>query len=65
MEDINTIKTDKNQQIDAVSDKINKVQEEISNGFAKKDELREQYFKNRYDYEIQRAEISHINWIKD
>jgi uncharacterized coiled-coil DUF342 family protein len=65
MEDINTIKTDKNQQIDAVSDKINKVQEEISNGFSKKDELREQYFKNRYDYEIQRAEINHINWIKD
>jgi hypothetical protein len=52
METINEGKSDTNKQIDAINDKINKVQAEISALYAKKDEQREAHFKNRYDYEV-------------
>jgi len=52
METINEGKSDINKQIDAINDKITKVQADISALYAKKDEQREVHFKNRYDYEV-------------
>jgi hypothetical protein len=52
METINEGKSDTNKQIDAINDKIAKLNAEISALFAKKDEQRETHFKERYDYEV-------------
>ena len=52
METINEGKSDTNKQIDAINDKITKVQAEISALYAKKVEQREAHFKERYDYEV-------------
>ena len=65
METINEGKSDINKQIDAINDKITKITADISALYAKKDEQREAHFKHRYDYEVQRDLIQHINWIKD
>lgn len=65
METINEGKSDTNKQVDAINEKITKVQTDISALYAKKDELREIHFKNRYDYEVQRDLINHITWLKD
>ena len=65
METINEGKSDTNKQIDAINDKITKVQAEISALYAKKDEQREAHYQSKYDYEVQRDLIQHITWIKD
>jgi predicted nucleic acid-binding Zn-ribbon protein len=65
METINEGKSDTNKQVDAINERITKVQTDISALYAKKDELREIHFKNRYDYEVQRDLINHITWLKD
>jgi septal ring factor EnvC (AmiA/AmiB activator) len=65
METITEGKTETNKQLDAFNDKIAKVNAEITALFKKKDEQREAHFKERYDYEVQRELIQHINWIKD
>ena len=31
--------------------------------YAKKDEIKEDYFKNKLEYEIEKNEISHLEWL--
>jgi hypothetical protein len=33
--------------------------------FTKKDELREEYFKNKLDYELEHEDIKHSEWISN
>lgn len=51
----NDIKT----QGDKVTSQINKVSAEITATFAKKDECKDQYYKAKFEYEVQRDYIHH------
>ena len=31
--------------------------------YSKKDELREEYFKNKLDYELEHEEVRHAEWV--
>lgn len=48
---------------DKVSKQIDKLTQDLSDLFDKKDQRREEYWHARFDYEIQREEISHIEWM--
>jgi hypothetical protein len=39
------------------------VKELVQSLYAKKDELREEYFKNKLDYELEHDEVKHAEWI--
>ena len=59
----NAEKTETVAQLDALQEKIEKVEGDLSKLFAKKDELREAFWKGKYDFKKQREEIAHIEWM--
>ncbi len=56
----NDVKT----QGDKVTSQINKVSAEITATFAKKDVCKDEYYKAKYDYEVQRAYIQHCQTLQ-
>ena len=63
MEVQNQGKTDVKEQADAVTVKIDTIEEELTAIFAAKDEKREVYWKARYNHKVQRDHIAHIEWM--
>lgn len=51
-------------QLDALQKQIEGVDEELTALYAVKDEKREAYWKSRYDFKVQREEITHIEWMQ-
>ena len=64
MEVIKEGQNDVKTQGDKVTSQITTCQADITNAFAQKDKVRDNYFKSRYDFEVQRDLISHINWLQ-
>lgn len=64
METIKENQQDVKGEADKVSKDIDKLTQDLSNLFDKKDQRREDYWHARYDYEIQREEIVHIEWMQ-
>ena len=50
--------------VDAVQTQIEGVDTELNALYAKKDEMRENYWKGRYDFKQQRETIQHIEWMQ-
>lgn len=48
---------------DKISKEIDRLTQDISDLFEQKDNKRELYWKARYDFEMQREEILHIEWM--
>lgn len=47
-----------------MSKEIDKLTQDVSDLFESKDVKREEYWKSRYDFEMQREEILHIEWMQ-
>lgn len=41
-----------------------KVEEELNALYSKKDEMREAYWKGRFDFKVQQNEIQHTEWMQ-
>ena len=65
MEIIKEGQIDVKSQGDKVTEQINKVGADITASFAAKDATREKYYKARYDFEVQRDEIHHIQFLNE
>lgn len=48
---------------DKISKEIDKLTQDVSDLFEQKDTKREEYWHARYDFEMQREEILHIEWM--
>ena len=57
--------TDKNTQIKAYDDEIDKIFQDLQALYTKKDEIREEYFKNCYEFELERDKIKYAEWIRN
>lgn len=55
------ISTEKKTELDALEEKIKTIREEIKTVEVRKDEAREEYYKKKYEYEIQKANVMHID----
>lgn len=64
MEDAKEQRQDIKQQLDKFEEDIQKVRADLDKLFDRKDETREEYFKAKLDYEIQKDQIAHAEWIK-
>jgi chromosome segregation ATPase len=51
------------QQIDKYEEDIQKVKEELQALYDKKNTVREHYFKEKLEFELEKAEIYHAEWI--
>lgn len=65
MEVINTSNNGVREQADKKSLEIDAVQEKINKQFAEKDRVKDVYWKARYDYDLQRDLITHINEMQE
>lgn len=65
MEGIREGQTDVREQADKISTEIDAVQEKINKCFSDKDEVRDVYWKGRYDFDLQRDLINHIQEMQE
>lgn len=63
MESIRETQQDVKGEADKVSKDIDKLSQDLSDLFEQKDVKREEYWKARFDFEIQKEEIAHIEWM--
>lgn len=63
MENIKENQQDIRGETDKVSKDIEKLTQDISDLFDLKSQKREDYWKARYDFEIQKEEIQYIEWM--
>lgn len=64
MEDAKEQRQDIKQSLDKYEEDIQKVKNDLNKLFDRKNEVREEFFKAKLEYEIQKDEISHAEWIK-
>ena len=60
LEEAKGLRDDVKQQIEKIDEDIAKTKEELSKVYARKDELREDYFKAKLEFEIELEEIRHV-----
>lgn len=60
MESIKEGQTDVKEQADKITADINALSEKITALFKKKDATRDEYYKAKFDYELQRDKIFHL-----
>ena len=63
MEEVKEGQTDIKEQADKVTEEINASKEKVAALYSQKDTAREDYWHKRYDYEIQKALIAHIEYL--
>lgn len=63
METIKEQQQDTRGEADKITIEIDKISEDLSKLFEKKDEVREVYWKARFDFEVQKEEIMYIEWM--
>lgn len=63
MEVVKDDKSDIKYQADKITKEIEAHDEEITKHFNMKREQSDEYYKNKYDFEVQREEINHIQWM--
>lgn len=56
--------TDKNTQIKAYDDEIDNIFSDLQALYSKKDEVREEYYKSCYEYELERDQIKYAEWVQ-
>lgn len=64
LEQTNAEKDETREQIDGFNTQISAIDEELNGLYKKKDEMREAYWKGRYDFKKQDQEIQHIQWMQ-
>lgn len=57
-------KDEQSEQVDGFNKQINVIEDELNALYKKKDDLREAYWKGRYDFKMQDQEIQHIQWMQ-
>lgn len=63
MEVVKDDKSDIKDQADKITKQIEAHDEEITKHFNMKRETSDEYYKNKYDFEVQREEVNHIQWL--
>ena len=64
MDEAKEQRQDIKQQLDKFEEDIQKVKADLDRLFDRKNETREEYFKAKLEYEIQKDQIAHAEWIK-
>lgn len=64
MEEAKEHRQDIKQMLDKYEEDIQKVKDDLNKLFDRKNEVREEFFKAKLEFEIQKDEISHAEWIK-